>query len=348
MPDPDIEKLKEEYTSTSRKLSSGELASDPQKLQELSKRHAELEEIVRLSDELEKTETTTRENEEIIRTSEDADMVQLAEEELSNAQERKKQLEKELAEALNPKSGKNIKEIVVEIRAGVGGEEAALFAQDLFKMYTRYAETQGWRVRILEESRSDLRGLKEVAFEIQGEGAYTALQYESGVHRVQRVPETEKGGRVHTSTASVAVLPKPKKVDVEIKQSDIKFEAFRSSGPGGQNVNKVATAVRLTHIPTGISVASQTAKSQAQNRENAMTLLRAKLFRRKQEEEARKRAEERREQIGTGERSEKIRTYNFPQDRITDHRIKKNWHGIDKILSGQLDPVVEKLQEADV
>ena len=235
--------------------------------------------------------------------------------------------------------------VILEIRAGVGGEEAALFARRLFDMYGRFGAKRGWRVALLNESKSERSGYKEVVAEINGIGAYEALRFESGVHRVQRIPETEKSGRVHTSTASVAVLPVATDTDITIRPQDIKIEFFRSSGPGGQNVNKVETAVRIYHLPTGLIVTSQDSRSQQKNRETALTLLRSRLLAAQQEQEAKKTAASRRAQIGTGDRSEKIRTYNFPQDRLTDHRIKKSWHNLAFIMNGNIDAITDALQE---
>ncbi len=231
--------------------------------------------------------------------------------------------------------------VILEIRAGVGGEEAALFAHRLFDMYSRFAAKRGWRLTILNESKSERGGYKEAVAEIHGSGVYDALHFESGVHRVQRIPETEKAGRVHTSTASVAILSVAAETDITVRPQDIKIEFFRSSGPGGQNVNKVETAVRIYHLPTGLIVTSQDSRSQQKNRETAMTLLRSRLLAAKQEQEAKKTADTRRAQIGTADRSEKIRTYNFPQDRITDHRIKQSWHNIESVMNGNIDAIVE-------
>lgn len=242
------------------------------------------------------------------------------------------------------KSAGLIKGAILEIRAGTGGEEAALFAEDLFIMYNRFAQRKGWKIAILNESKSDLKGYKEVTLEINGPDVYETLRWESGVHRVQRIPTTEKSGRIHTSTASVAVLPQAEEVDVEINPRDIKVEFFRSSGPGGQNVNKVETAVRIYHLPSGLIVTSQESRSQQKNREQAITILRAKLLDAKLQEETKKIAVQRLQQIGTGDRSEKIRTYNFPQDRLTDHRLKESWHNLNLIMAGGLEAIVESIK----
>ena len=238
-----------------------------------------------------------------------------------------------------------VERAIVEIRAGTGGEEAALFAGELFRMYASYAGRRGWTVGVIDSHPTTLGGFKEVIFGIVGDGAYRDMHHEAGVHRVQRIPDTEKVGRIHTSTASVAVLPEAKESDVDIKPQDIKVEFFRSSGPGGQNVNKVETAVRICHLPTGLVVSSQESRSQQKNREQAMTVLRAKLFEAARTADAEKAGAQRREQIGSAERAEKIRTYNFPQDRITDHRIKKSFHNIPEILGGRLDPIIEAFRE---
>jgi len=239
----------------------------------------------------------------------------------------------------------NINSVICEIRAGVGGDEAALFAADLFNMYSKYAQKEGWKFRVLHTNPTELGGIKEIIFEITGPQVYSKLKQEAGVHRVQRIPKTEKSGRIHTSTATVAILPKPKDTDIKINPSDLKFDFYKSSGPGGQYVNKRMSAVRVTHIPTGLIVTSQSERNLQQNKENALSILRAKLFEKKQMEELSKLSSERRAQIGMGERSEKIRTYNFPQNRVTDHRIKKSWHNIDAILEGDLDKIIKDFQK---
>jgi len=235
--------------------------------------------------------------------------------------------------------------LIVEIRAGAGGEEAALFARDLFRMYSRYAESKGWKINILDESLSEIGGYKQITFKLKGENVFDNLKYEGGVHRVQRVPKTEKSNRLHTSTASVAILKIPSETEVRITPNDIKMDFFKSSGHGGQNVNKRETAIRITHIPTGIVVSSQTQRNLEQNKQAALNILRAKIYEKQAKEREKELSQERRSQIGTAQRAEKIRTYNFPQDRITDHRIKKSWHNIDKVLNGEMDNIVKKLKE---
>lgn len=242
---------------------------------------------------------------------------------------------------------KQPQKVITEIRAGTGGEEAALFAEDLFRMYSGFAQKRGWLMTVLDESVSSLGGYKEVIFEVEGAGAYETLKSEAGVHRVQRIPKTEKSGRIHTSTASVAMLPVAEASEVDIKPNDIKIEFFRSSGPGGQNVNKVETAVRIAHLPSGLVVTSQSSRSQQKNREQATVLLRTRLAEMRRRAEEAKLTQERRTQIGSAERAEKIRTYNFPQDRITDHRLKKSWRHIESILSGNLDPIITAFRAAD-
>jgi len=237
--------------------------------------------------------------------------------------------------------------IIVEIRAGAGGDEASLFAANLFNMYERFAEIKGWKLRILDSNRNDVGGYKTIIFEINGKNSYKYLRHETGVHRVQRIPTTEKGGRIHTSTATVAVLPKAEKSELEIKNEDLEITFYRSGGPGGQNVNKVETAVRITHKPSGVVVTSQEERSQDRNREKALEILRTKLLDEKKRKEEEEIGSERKKQIGTADRSEKIRTYNFPQDRITDHRIKKSWSNIEKILNGNLEPIIEEFQNQE-
>ncbi len=280
----------------------------------------------------------------------DSGMLELADEELRTIAEQQHGLEAQIQAILDSEKEEEEfpNEIILEVRAGAGGDEAALFAYELADMYKRFAETTGWNWRMLSESKNDLGGYKEASIEIRGKDVYKLLRYETGVQRVQRVPATEKNGRIHTSTASVAILPMRKKVTVEINPADLEMEYSRSGGAGGQNVNKVETAVRLIHKPTGIDVRCTSERSQLANREKAMAILLAKLQQLKEEEEAKKYAGDRKSQIGTGDRSEKIRTYNFPQDRITDHRIKQSWSNIEKVLAGDIEKIIEALQEGPV
>lgn len=294
-------------------------------------------------------ERLLKEEQEVLELQKQDGMSELAEVDLLNIRSQKEALINQMEEILKEeeKEEEFPNEVVLEVRAGVGGEEAALFAEELANMYRKYAEIQGWTVRILDEAESPLGGYKEASFEIRGRGVYEALRFETGVHRIQRVPATEKSGRVHTSTASVAILPIRKKTKVEINPSDLEVTFSRAGGKGGQNVNKVETAVRLTHKPTGIVISCRAERSQQANREKALAILEAKLDEMKREEEAKKYAHERKSQVGNVDRSEKIRTYNILQDRVTDHRIKKNWHNIEDIFKGNIDEILTDLQSAE-
>lgn len=300
--------------------------------------------IKQLQQNLAEIEKQIEENKQLITGETNPELIELAEEEIVELRKRKQALEEKIKK-LQEEPTKTIKSIIVEVRAGTGGEEAALFASDLFRMYSRFAEKKGWKTKVLDSNASSLKGIKEIIFKISGENAYEKLRQEGGVHRVQRIPETEKSGRIHTSTATVAVLPEVESKEIEIKPSDLKISSFRASGPGGQYVNKTESAVRIVHIPSGIIVASQTERHQAANRENALSVLRSKLYSLKVEKELQKIGQERKSQIGTAERSEKIRTYNFPQDRITDHRIGKSWHNIENILDGNLEPIIKVFEK---
>ncbi len=343
----DVGKIKKEFELITQRLSDPELVNSAGKLEELTKKYRTLKKIIEKIEETEEIEKNILDNEEIIKAKEDADLLGLAEEELSNLIPKKERLEKEVESLL--KGEKNEEKggpAIIEIRAGTGGEEAALFAGDLFRMYSRYAQKIGWPINILSSHESSLDGFKEIIFELKNEKAFSKMQYESGVHRIQRIPDTEKSGRIHTSTATVAVLPKPSPAQIKMGPQDLEFESFRSSGPGGQLVNKRESAVRVTHLPTGITVSSQQARTQAENKEYALSILLARILAMQKEKEEKRISSARKEQIGTAERAEKIRTYNFPQDRITDHRIKKSWHHIQQILDGNLDSIIDELSKA--
>ena len=340
------ENAKKQYEEILQRLSSPELLSDLEKFEELSREKKRLEEIVSKYDELLDLKNKLEENKEILRAREDGELVSLAETETEQLQEKEKMMEKELEMLL---SGREVSaspsDLIVEIRAGTGGDEAALFAADLFNLYSKYAALQGWKQKILDSKQTEIGGLKEIVFEIDGKDAWQKMQYEGGVHRVQRIPTTEKQGRVHTSTASVAVLPKPKETQLKINPSDLKFEVSKATGPGGQNVNKRMTAVRVVHLPTGLAVDSHTERNMQQNKENAISILSAKLFEKQEIEKMESLSEKRKTQIGWAKRAEKIRTYNFPQDRVTDHRIKKSFHDIEGVMSGDLDEITEALDK---
>lgn len=324
-----------------------EIGNDYQRAAELNKERLDLEALVAKSREFRRDMGRLEEARAMIAAEQDPEMHQLAESEAADLEPRVALLEKELRQMLVPKDPRDDKSVFVEIRAGTGGEEAAIFAADLYRMYTRYAERQNWKVEMMDSNAIGVGGFKEVVFMVKGKGAYSKLKYESGVHRVQRVPATESSGRIHTSTATVAVMAEVEDVDVEIPESDMKIDVFRSSGAGGQNVQKNATAIRITHLPTGMVVAVQDERSQLQNKLRAMSILRARLY--EIEEERRRSAEQadRRSQVGTGERSEKIRTYNYPQNRVTDHRINVSIFNLPAVMQGDIDGFIEELSTRD-
>ncbi len=342
-----LQKIKDEYQAIEKELSHPDISSDPQKLRDLSKKQASLSEYMGLIDEYEKVIKSLQEDEIIIDNEKDSELVKMAEEEIEKLSAQKINLEKELQVLLLPKDPNDEKDVIMEIRAGVGGDEAALFAADLYRMYSRYAEDKGYRIELITSSRTGIGGLKEIIFSLKGNSVYKKLKYESGVHRVQRVPETEKNGRIHTSTITVAVLPEAEEVELELDPKDLKIDVYRSSGPGGQSVNTTDSAVRVTHLPTGLIVSCQDEKSQHKNKDKALKVLRSRLLYEKQEQQRKEQGDARKSQIGTGERSEKIRTYNYPQDRITDHRIKFSTNNIQKLLDGNLDVLINKLFEED-
>ncbi len=335
----DVEKRFEELTT---KLADPEVVSDREKYTKIAREHAELSEIVETYRTYKKVLAEIEGNRELLEDS-DEELARLAREELKELEPRLEELEKRLMFLLLPKDPNDEKNIMLEIRAGTGGEEAALFAADLFRMYSRYAERKGWEVEILDVNPTGLGGYKEIIALIKGRGAYSRLKYESGVHRVQRIPETESGGRIHTSAVTVAVLPEADEVDVEIRPEDLKIDTMRASGAGGQHVNKTESAVRITHIPTGIVVYCANERSQHQNRARAMQILRTRLYELKLREQEEKIQAERRSQVGSGDRSERIRTYNFPQNRVTDHRIGLTLYRLEQILDGELDDIIDSL-----
>jgi peptide chain release factor 1 len=342
----ELEKLEKEKEDLFKKLGNPEFLSNKKNFEEASRKLKKIEDEINLLKALAKTEKKINEAEEILAEATDDELLSLAEEDLKKNRKLKEKILAEKAKKLEENNDlPEIKGIIVEIRAGTGGEEAALFAHDLFRMYNRYAETKGWPVKIINMNKTALDGLKEGVMEINNKEAFNDLQYEAGVHRVQRIPATEKSGRIHTSTATVAILPQVKNIEIEIKIEDLEETFFRSSGPGGQNVQKVETAVRLVHKPTGLTVVCQSGRKQKENREKALELLKNKVLIKTQEETTGKEKEKRRDQIGHAERSEKIRTYNFPQDRITDHRIKKSWHNIEQVLSGNLDEMIKDIKK---
>ena len=338
-----LDRIEQRYQEIERQMSRPEVASDLKQLQELAQERAGLEEVVAKYREYKATLKSLAETRAMLDDGLDKEMAELVKQEVISLESRQAGLLDELKIALLPKDPNDEKDIIVEIRAGAGGEEAGLFAADLFRMYSRYAQLKGWKIDVISVNESGIGGIREVIFEVKGRGAYSRLKYESGVHRVQRVPTTESSGRIHTSTATVAVLPKAEEVDIEVNSDDLKVDIFHSGGAGGQNVNKVATAVRMTHLPTGMVVVCQDERSQLQNKLRAMSVLRSRLLdieRRKQEEKI---TSERRSQVGTGDRAEKIRTYNFPQDRISDHRINLTVRNLPRILEGELDELVDAL-----
>ena len=345
-----LEKLKifeDEYRKLMSKLSEPEIASNPEKIKEYGKKISEVEEAVRLAGQYREILSAAEEAAEMLDLEQDEEMKEFLNEEVKENNKKKASLEKKIKLQLTPRDPNDKKNVIVEIRAGAGGDEAALFAGVLYRVYAKYAETRKWKHAVLSSNRLGIGGFKEMIFGIEGEGIYGIMKYESGVHRVQRVPTTESQGRIHTSTATVAVLPEVEEVEVEIDPNELRIDVFRSSGPGGQSVNTTDSAVRVTHIPTGMIVSCQDEKSQLQNKDKALKILRARLKEEEERKQKDQQTENRRTQIGTGDRSERIRTYNYPQGRITDHRINLTLYRLDEVLEGDLDELIGALKSAD-
>jgi peptide chain release factor 1 len=338
-----LDSMEKRFEELNQLMSQPDVLSDLEKLQSLAREQSGMSDVVRKYREYKKVLREMDETQAMRAKGADEEMAAMVEEELSKLAGRKDGLEKELQAALLPRDKNDDKDVIVEIRAGAGGDEAGLFAADLFRMYTRYAEVKRWGVEIIDSNQSGIGGFKEIIFEVKGKGAFSRLKYERGVHRVQRVPTTESSGRIHTSTATVAVLPEAEEVDVQINPADLRIDIYCAGGHGGQNVNKVATAVRITHIPSGIVAVCQDERSQLKNKSKAMAVVRSRLLDQEISKQEAAISADRRSQVGTGERSEKIRTYNFPQGRVSDHRIGLTVHNLEGILEGALDPIIDAL-----
>jgi len=342
------EQILTKFESLTEQLADEAVLKDQKRYQQVARERKELEETVDVIKKIQDVQRTLDDNQEVIDADEDAELTELARAEMPELNESRNQLEERLRLLLVPRDPNDSRNTIVEIRAGTGGEESALFAADLLRMYTRFIEGKGWKMELMSRNETGIGGLREVIFLVTGEGAYGTLKYESGVHRVQRVPATESSGRIHTSAASVAVLPEAEDVDIEIDPNELRIDVYRSSGPGGQSVNTTDSAVRITHVPTGLVVSCQDEKSQHKNKAKALKVLRARLLDLARQEQEDKISKDRKSQVGSGDRSAKIRTYNFPQQRVTDHRIGLTPHKLAEILDGSLDEVIEALNEADI
>ncbi|MGI6374172.1 MAG: peptide chain release factor 1 [Patescibacteria group bacterium] len=338
------QEIKDQLAALEAELLKPEVQSDQKNLIKLSREHLQVKKIVDKINDWENLSQEIADNQELLKTETDSELLAMVTAELETATPRLKQLAQEIDEALNPQDPNDQRNAIIEIRSGAGGDEASLFAGDLFRMYARYCEEQRWQLSLISSSMIGIGGYKEVIFSVTGENAYGYLKYEAGTHRVQRVPETEKQGRVHTSTATVVVLPEAEEVDIEINPQDIRIDTFCSSGPGGQSVNTTYSAIRITHLPTGLIVSCQDEKSQHQNKEKALQVLRSRLLAIQEEDRLAKESSARKSQVGAGDRSDKIRTYNFPQDRLTDHRLNLSWHGLTKIMAGDLKEIITALK----
>ena len=342
-----LDKIEERYIELEKELASPDVAADLKKLQALAQERAGIEDLVNLYRKYKETVKALEETKTMLDEEQDEDMAAMVRQEIENLEQNLENQLHELKMALLPKDANDERDIIMEVRAGTGGDEAGLFAADLFRMYSRYAQLRKWNVDIIDVNETPIGGIKEIIFEVRGKGAFSRFKYERGVHRVQRVPTTESSGRIHTSTATVAVLPEAKEVEVDVNPNDLRIDIFHSGGAGGQNVNKVATAVRITHIPTGIVAVCQDERSQHRNRTKAMSVLLARLLNIEQQKQEGDISEQRRSQVGSGERAEKIRTYNFPQDRLTDHRIGTSFHNLPKILEGEIDDLIDAIATSE-
>jgi len=342
-----LERIEKRYKELNRQMALPEITSDLKQLQALAQERAGIEELVAKYRKYKATSKSLEETRAMLDDGPDEEMTTLVKQEVEKLESQQNRLLNELKLGLLPRDANDDRDIIMEIRAGAGGEEAGLFAADLFRMYSRYGQSKGWKVDIIDSNESGIGGFKEITFEIKGKGAFSRLKYERGVHRVQRVPVTESSGRLHTSTATVAVLPEADEVEVSVKPEDLRIDIFHSGGAGGQNVNKVATAVRITHLPTGIVTTCQDERSQLRNKTKAMSVLRARLLDIEQQMQEETLINQRRSQVGTGDRSEKIRTYNFPQNRVSDHRIGQNFHNLPQLLNGDLDELIDTLATDD-
>ena len=340
-----MRKVEGRFEELDRMMADPDVASDYARVETLAKERAQLSEVVRLAREMRAIDSETAGLRTILNDESDEELAEMARDELDALESRRESAESALKLALVPKDPNDDKNVIVEIRAGTGGDEAGLFAADLYRMYSRYAQRRSWKTEVIDLNETGIGSVKEIVFEVRGRGAYSRLKRESGVHRVQRVPATESSGRIHTSAATVAVLPEAEEVDISVSQDDLQIDVFHSSGHGGQNVQKVATAIRITHKPTGVVAVCQDERSQLKNKEKAMAVLRSRLYAREAERRQRERSDARRSQVGSGDRSERVRTYNFPQSRITDHRIGMTVHNLTQALDGELDNIIDALLE---